>query len=71
MENNDRLNISAGTRKLVYCALLTALGVVLGGMLSIPAMPLGFHKHRIIEILNRRRKGEPGQFQILPSGIKP
>lgn len=46
MENNDRLNISAGTRKLVYCALLTALGVVLGGM-SIPAMPLGSYTLKI------------------------
>lgn len=46
MENNDRLNISAGTRKLVYCALLTALGVVLGGM-SIPAMPLGAYTLKI------------------------
>ena len=47
METNDRLNISAGTRKLVYCALLTALGVVLGGMLSIPAMPLGSYTLKI------------------------
>ena len=47
VENNDRLNISAGTKKLVYCALLTALGVVLGGMLSIPAMPLGSYTLKI------------------------
>ena len=47
MEKNDRLNISANTRTLVYCALLTALGVVLGGMLSIPAMPLGSYTLKI------------------------
>lgn len=27
--------------RLVVCAMLTALGVVLGGMMSIPAMPFG------------------------------
>ena len=47
MENNDRLNIGVGTRKLVYCALLTALGVILGGMISIPAMPLGSYTLKI------------------------
>lgn len=35
------------TRRLVICALLTALGVVLGGLLSIPAMPLGAYSLKI------------------------
>ena len=47
MENNNRLNVSSGTKSIVYCALLTALGVVLGGMLSIPAMPLGSYTLKI------------------------
>lgn len=39
--------MDSGTRKLVICALLTALGVVLGGLLSIPAMPLGAYSLKI------------------------
>lgn len=35
------------TRRLVVCALFTALGVVLGGMLSIPAMPMGAYTLKI------------------------
>lgn len=35
------------TKRLVTCALLTALGVVLGGLLSIPAMPLGSYTLKI------------------------
>ncbi len=35
------------TKRLVTCALLTALGVVLGGLLSIPAMPLGAYTLKI------------------------
>ena len=35
------------TKRLVTCALLTALGVVLGGLLSIPAMPLGTYSLKI------------------------
>lgn len=34
-------------KKLVICAMLTALGVVLGGLLSIPAMPLGSYSVKI------------------------
>ena len=33
--------------KLVTCALLTAMGVILGGMLSIPAFPLGMYSVKI------------------------
>ena len=33
--------------RLVVCAMLTALGVVLGGMLSIPAMPFGSYTLKI------------------------
>ena len=32
---------------LVVCAMLTALGVVLGGLLSIPAMPFGSYTLKI------------------------
>lgn len=35
------------TKRLVICALLTALGVVLSGLLSIPAMPLGVYSLKI------------------------
>ncbi len=35
------------TRRLVICAMLTALGVVLGGLLNIPAMPLGVYSLKI------------------------
>ncbi len=35
------------TRRLVLSALLTALGVVLGGLLSIPAMPFGAYSLKI------------------------
>ncbi len=37
----------AKTVGLVTCAMLTALGVVLGGLLSIPAMPLGSYSLKI------------------------
>ncbi|MDR0841032.1 MAG: folate family ECF transporter S component [Christensenellaceae bacterium] len=40
-------NVRFTTRKLVLCALLTALGVVLGGLLNIPAMPLGAYTLKI------------------------
>ena len=33
--------------RLVVCAMLTALGVVLGGLLSIPAMPFGSYTLKI------------------------
>lgn len=35
------------TQRLVICALLTALGVVFGGLLSFPAMPLGVYSLKI------------------------
>jgi len=47
MENNGGPNVSPRTRRTVACALFTALGVVLGGMLSIPAMPLGAYTLKI------------------------
>ncbi|HWQ57431.1 MAG TPA: folate family ECF transporter S component [Clostridia bacterium] len=43
----ERLWTREKTRRLVVCALLTALGVVLGGLLSIPAMPLGTYSLKI------------------------
>ncbi len=39
--------VSEHTKKIVLCALFTAMGVVLGGMLSIPAMPLGSYSLKI------------------------
>ncbi len=36
-----------GVRRLVLCALFVALGVVLSGLLSIPAMPLGVYSLKI------------------------
>ncbi len=35
------------TRRLVLCALFVALGVVLGGLLNIPAMPFGVYSVKI------------------------
>ncbi len=46
-ENAERSWTRDQTRRLVLCALLTALGVVLGGFLSIPAMPLGVYSLKI------------------------
>ena len=40
-KTRNSANVDPRTRRLAYCALFTALGVVLGGLLSIPAMPLG------------------------------
>lgn len=45
METEKRMNPSV--KKLVICALLTAMGVILGGPLSIPAMPLGGYSLKI------------------------
>jgi ECF transporter S component (folate family) len=44
---SERVWTRSKTRRLVLCALLTALGVVLGGLLSIPAMPLGVYSLKI------------------------
>lgn len=44
--------------RLVVCAMLTALGVVLGGLLSTPAMPFGSYTLKIGSACagyNRRR----------------
>lgn len=38
---------SVQLRKLVTCALFTALGVILGGALSMPAFPLGAYSLKI------------------------
>jgi len=38
---------NSNTRRLVLCALFVALGVILGGLLSIPAMPLGVYSLKI------------------------
>lgn len=46
-KNKSHANVAPRTKKLVICALLTALGVVLGGMLSIPAMPFGAYTVKI------------------------
>ena len=40
-KTRNSANVDPRTRRLAFCALFTALGVVLGGLLSIPAMPLG------------------------------
>lgn len=40
-------NVNAQTKKIVACALLTALGVILGGFLNIPAMPFGMYSLKI------------------------
>ncbi len=45
MKNSTQVNVN--TKRIVICALLTALGVVLGGLLSIPAMPLGAYTLKI------------------------
>ncbi|HWS30832.1 MAG TPA: folate family ECF transporter S component [Clostridia bacterium] len=38
---------TSNTKRLVLCALFVALGVILGGLLSIPAMPLGVYSLKI------------------------
>lgn len=43
----DRVKAHQRVLRLVVCAMLTALGVVLGGMLSIPAMPFGTYSVKI------------------------
>ncbi len=43
----ERLWTQDKTRRLVISALLTALAVVLGGLLSIPAMPFGVYSLKI------------------------
>ncbi len=43
----DRAMVHQRILRLVVCAMLTALGVVLGGMLSIPAMPFGTYSLKI------------------------
>ena len=40
-------NVHSSILKLVVCGLLTALGVILGGLLSIPAMPFGSYTLKI------------------------
>ncbi len=47
MEKQTLIVASSNTRRLVICALLVALGVVLGGLLSIPLMPLGAYTLKI------------------------
>lgn len=46
-KTRNSANVDPRTRRLAYCALFTALGVVLGGLLSIPAMPLGSYTLKI------------------------
>ena len=46
-KTRNSANVDPRTRRLAFCALLTALGVVLGGLLSIPAMPLGSYTLKI------------------------
>ncbi len=46
MESND-IRTDKSTRRVVICAMLTALGTVLGGLLSVPAMPLGSYTLKI------------------------
>ena len=46
-KTRNSANVDPKTRRLAYCALFTALGVVLGGLLSIPAMPLGSYTLKI------------------------
>ena len=55
MSKNTHQNIMT----IVVCGLLTALGVVLGGMLSIPAMPLGTYSVKI----------GFGAFPVILSGV--
>ncbi len=43
----NRLTNHQKVMRLVVCAMLTALGVVLGGLLSIPAMPFGSYTLKI------------------------
>ena len=45
LKNDDAKAIN--TRRLVLCALFVALGVILGGLLSVPAMPLGVYSVKI------------------------
>ena len=49
--------------RLVVCAMLTALGVVLGGLLSIPAMPFGSYTLKIgfgvLPVIGLRRFPSP------------
>ena len=40
-------NVHSSILKLGVCGLLTALGVILGGLLSIPAMPFGSYTLKI------------------------
>ncbi len=47
MEQNGSTNVSPYTKKIVVCALLIALSVVLSGMLSVPVMPLGTYSLKI------------------------
>ncbi len=46
-DSAERIWTRHKTRRLVISALLTALGVVLGGLLSIPVMPLGVYSLKI------------------------
>ena len=46
-KTRNSANVDPRTRRLAFCALFTALGVVLGGLLSIPAMPLGSYTLKI------------------------
>lgn len=46
-KTRNSANVDPRTRRLAFCALFTALGVVLGGLLSIPAMPLDSYTLKI------------------------
>ena len=46
-KTRNSANVDPRTRRLAFCALFTALGVVLGGLLSIPTMPLGSYTLKI------------------------
>lgn len=41
------MQIDNHTKRIVLCALFTAIGVLLGGVLSIPAFPLGTYSLKI------------------------
>ncbi len=41
LQSDETNSNSRMIKRLVICALLTALGVIFGGLLSIPAVPLG------------------------------
>ena len=45
MQKNN--NVDPQTKKIVLCALMIALGVILGGFLNIPAMPFGIYSVKI------------------------